>query len=193
MIGYNFTGRVRKVLVSAGDHARRLHHPFIAPDHLLLAILDDRDGVSATVLQALQVDLDQLQKQVEGLLQPGSNGAVGPDLPYTSRAKNVLENAMAEAQAMRHNYLACEHLLLGLLKTGSSDAATVLAEHGVTLERARTEAARVLGTARIPEPVPMIAEVPPAAALKVAKRAQLLAGVAMVLAVVALLVALVVR
>jgi ATP-dependent Clp protease ATP-binding subunit ClpC len=190
MTGYNFTDHVRKVLRFAREHAERLHHPYVAPEHLLLGIISEGEGVATAVLASLDVKLDMLQQSVEKRVKPGENGKVGPDLPYTNTAKKVLEYAMAEAQGLHHNYLGSEHLLLGVIRSGDNPATAALAEQHVTLERARDAAARLLGSELASSPAPMIAEVPAGAALRVARRAQVIALAALVVALTALVFAL---
>jgi ATP-dependent Clp protease ATP-binding subunit ClpC len=115
MNGYNFTERVRKVLAMAREEAERLRHEYVGTEHILLGLIREGEGVAAAVLQNLSVDLDDIQQQIEDTVKKGkAAAATGPDLPYTSRAKKVLELAMAEARDLTHNYVGTEHLLLGL-------------------------------------------------------------------------------
>src|SRR6058998_3481967 len=123
MNGYNFTERVRKVLAMA------------------------REEAAATVLQNLSVELDDIQQKIEETVKKGKAGqTTGPDLPYTSRAKKVLELAMSEARELNHSYVGTEHLLLGLLREEKGIAAQVLTDAGVNLDAARAETLRILGT-----------------------------------------------
>ncbi|HET7632979.1 MAG TPA: ATP-dependent Clp protease ATP-binding subunit [Gemmatimonadaceae bacterium] len=147
MNGYNFTERVRKVLAMAREEAARLHHEYVGTEHILLGLIREGEGVAATVLQNLNVELDEVQQKIEETVRKGKAAqATGPDLPYTSRAKKVLELAMAEARELNHSYVGTEHLLLGLLREEKGIAAQVLTEAGVGLEAARTETLRILGT-----------------------------------------------
>ncbi len=147
MNGYNFTERVRKVLAMAREEAARLHHEYVGTEHILLGLIREGEGVAATVLQNLNVDLDEVQQKIEDTVRKGKAAqATGPDLPYTSRAKKVLELAMAEARELNHSYVGTEHLLLGLLREEKGIAAQVLTEAGVSLEAARAETLRILGT-----------------------------------------------
>jgi ATP-dependent Clp protease ATP-binding subunit ClpA len=117
MNGYNFTERVRKVLAMAREEAERLRHEYVGTEHILLGLIREGEGVAAAVLQNLSVDLDEIQQKIEDTVKKGkAAAATGPDLPYTSRAKKVLELAMAEARDLAHNYVGTEHLLLGLLR-----------------------------------------------------------------------------
>ena len=147
MNGYNFTERVRKVLAMAREEAARLHHEYVGTEHILLGLIREGEGVAATVLQNLNVELDEIQQKIEETVKKGKAvQATGPDLPYTSRAKKVLELAMAEARELNHSYVGTEHLLLGLLREEKGIAAQVLTEAGVNLEAARAETLRILGT-----------------------------------------------
>ena len=147
MTGYNFTERVRKVLAMAREEAARLHHEYVGTEHVLLGIIREGEGVAATVLQNLSIELDDIHQKIEQGVKKGHAGqTTGPDLPYTSRAKKVLELAMDEAQELHHAYVGTEHLLLGLLREERGIAAQVLVDAGVTLDRARGETLRVLGT-----------------------------------------------
>lgn len=144
--GYNFTERVRKVLALSREEAGRLHE-YVGTEHLLLGLITDGEGVAAAVMQALGVDLAKVRTDIETQVKTGHAGdAVGPDLPYTSRAKKVLEWSMAEARDLNHHYVGTEHLLLGLLAEEKGIAAQVLVSHGLTLERARAETLRLLGS-----------------------------------------------
>src|SRR5437762_8871262 len=144
MNGYNFTERVRKVLAMAREEAARLHHEYVGTEHLLLGIIREGEGVAATVVQNLGVELHELRQRVEETLKKGKAGqARGPDLPYTSRAKKVLELAMSEATGIHHSYVGTEHLLLGLLAEEKGIAAHVLHSVDVTLDMARAEAMRI--------------------------------------------------
>src|SRR6187551_1131733 len=147
MNGYNFTERVRKVLAMAREEAARLHHEYVGTEHILLGLIREGEGVAATVLQNLSVELDEIQQKIEETVKKGKAAqATGPDLPYTSRAKKVLELAMSEARELSHSYVGTEHLLLGLLREEKGIAAQVLTDAGVNLEAARAETLRILGT-----------------------------------------------
>ena len=147
MNGYNFTERVRKVLAMAREEAARLHHEYVGTEHILLGLIREGEGVAAAVLQNLSVDLGEIQQKIEETVKKGKAAqATGPDLPYTSRAKKVLELAMGEARELNHSYVGTEHLLLGLLREEKGIAAQVLTDAGVNLEAARAETLRLLGT-----------------------------------------------
>ncbi|MES3033140.1 MAG: ATP-dependent Clp protease ATP-binding subunit [Gemmatimonadota bacterium] len=155
MNGYNFTERVRKVLAMAREEAARLHHEYVGTEHILLGLIREGEGVAAAVLQSLNVDLDEIQQKIEDTVKKGKAAqATGPDLPYTSRAKKVLELAMSEARELNHSYVGTEHLLLGLLREEKGIAAQVLTDSGVNLDAARTETLRLLGTEMPPGGTP---------------------------------------
>ena len=147
MQGYNFTERVRKVLAMARDESARLHHEYVGTEHMLLGLIREGEGVAAAVLQNLQADLDEIREKIEELVKRGRAGpAIGPDLPYTTRAKKVLELAMSEARELNHSYVGTEHILLGLLREEKGIAAQVLGWAGVDTPSVRAEVLRLLGT-----------------------------------------------
>src|SRR5436853_3921954 len=147
MNGYNFTERARKVLAMAREEAARLHHEYVGTENILLGLIREGEGVAATVLQNLSVELDEIQQKIEETVKKGKAAqTTGPDLPYTSRAKKVLELAMIEARELNHSYVGTEHLLLGLLREEKGIAAQVLTDAGVNLDAARAETLRILGT-----------------------------------------------
>jgi len=131
----------------AREEAERLRHEYVGTEHILLGLIREGEGVAAAVLQNLSVDLDEIQQTVEDTIKKGKAAAVtGPDLPYTSRAKKVLELSMAEAKDLGQKYVGTEHLLLGLLREEKGIAAQVLVHAGLTLDAARAETLRLLGT-----------------------------------------------
>ena len=145
-MNYNFTDRVRKVLAMAREEAIRLQHDYVGTEHILLGLIREGEGVAAAVLTNLSVDLDQIHERVEESVRKGKATIALGELPYTSRAKKVLEFAMAEARELNHSYVGTEHLLLGLLREEKGIAAQVLNSLGVTLEEARAETLKVLGS-----------------------------------------------
>jgi len=162
--GYNFTERVRKVLAMAREEAARLHHEYVGTEHILLALVREGEGVASTVLQNLSVDLDEVQQKVEDIVKKGrASHTTGPDLPYTSRAKKVLELAMSEARELSHSYVGTEHLLLGVIAEDKGIGSQVLQSQGVTLERARAETVRLLGPELAPATSPDAGRVHPVA------------------------------
>jgi ATP-dependent Clp protease ATP-binding subunit ClpA len=169
MQGMNFTEHARQVLWAARDHALKTRADAVATEHVLLSMLEQSDGVAITVLRTLgATDFDQLREALAraggaDLSDPAPRRPLavvrGPDLPYTWRAKRVLEFAMDEARQLSHSYIGTEHLLLGLLREKKGAAAQVLADAGVTAEGVRGAVLRVLQDG-LPEPVP---EPPPLA------------------------------
>ncbi|HEX2095384.1 MAG TPA: ATP-dependent Clp protease ATP-binding subunit [Longimicrobiaceae bacterium] len=145
-MNYNFTDRVRKVLAMAREEAIRLQHDYVGTEHILLGLIREGEGVAAAVLQNLSVDLEQIQERVEESVRRGKATIALGELPYTSRAKKVLEFAMAEARELNHSYVGTEHLLLGLLREEKGIAAEVLGQLGITLEDARRETLKLLGS-----------------------------------------------
>ena len=143
MNGYNFTERVRKVLAMAREEAVRLHHEYVGTEHLLLGLIREGEGVAAAVLRNFSVDFDQVQQKIEERVKKGE-AVTGPDLPFTSRAKQVLKLAMDEARDLGHGYVGTEHLLLGLIREGEGIAAQVLGDVGVNRDRTKTETLRLL-------------------------------------------------
>ena len=147
MNGYNFTERVRTVLAFSRDEASALHHEYVGTEHILLGILREGESVACAVLSGLHIDPDGVRHNLLQQVKRGKPGHdTGPDLPYTSRAKKVLELAMSEARDLGHSYVGCEHLLLGLLREERGIAAQVLADRGLTLARARAETLEILGS-----------------------------------------------
>ena len=147
MNAYDFTKRVRAVLARAREEAARLEHEYVGTEHLLLALARNDEGAAALVLERLNVDREALIRRVDAAVRPGGRpaSARGSDLPYTSRARVVLEKAMAAAAELNHSYVDTEHLLLGLILEERGIAAQVLSAVGVTLDVARAELLGVLG------------------------------------------------
>ncbi len=140
-----FTDRVRRVIYFARDEANRLQHDYIGTEHLLLGIVREGEGIAAKVLNKLDLDFEQIQQAVESMVKStGSSLTIG-EIPFTPRAKRVLELAIEEARLLGHNYVGTEHLLLGLIREGEGVAAQVLAELGVDRKRVREEVLRLLG------------------------------------------------
>src|ERR1051326_2930576 len=173
MNGYNFTDRVRKVLQMAREEAARLHHEYVGTEHILLGLIREGEGVAAAVLTNLNVDLDDIQQKIEETVKKGKAAAApGPDLPYTSRAKKVLELAMTEARELNHSYVGTEHLLLGLLREEKGIAAQVLPDGGATREQPRAETLRLLAS-DMPQPAQgAAAPAPPSSAPKSEKKSK---------------------
>ena len=145
-MNYNFTDRVRKVLAMAREEAVRLQHDYVGTEHILLGLIREGEGVAAEVLRNLAADLDDLLRLVEENIRAGKATTPIGELPYTTRAKKVLEYAMAESRELNHSYVGTEHLLLGLLREEKGLAARVLGELGIGLDEARAEMLKLLGT-----------------------------------------------
>lgn len=145
-MNYNFTDRVRKVLAMAREEAIRLQHDYVGTEHILLGLIREGEGVAAAVLTNLSVDLEQVHERIEESVRKGKATIALGELPYTSRAKKVLEYAMAEARELNHSYVGTEHLLLGLLREEKGIAAQVLNSLGVSLDEARAQTLKLLGS-----------------------------------------------
>ncbi|MBD3222185.1 AAA domain-containing protein [bacterium] len=142
-----FTQRVRKVLFLARDEAGRLQHEYIGTEHLLLGIIREGEGIAANVLRRLGIDFDRIQKEIEATVSP-MNGPVSiGEIPFTPRAKKVLELSIDEARLHNHNYVGTEHLLLALIREGEGIAADVLTRLGADHETVKREVMKQLGTA----------------------------------------------
>ncbi|MDH5268882.1 MAG: ATP-dependent Clp protease ATP-binding subunit, partial [Candidatus Krumholzibacteria bacterium] len=140
-----FTDRVRKVIYYARDEANRLQHDYIGTEHLLLGIVREGEGIAAKVLAKLELDFEQIQQAVENMVKSSGGTLTIGEIPFTPRAKRVLELAIEEARLLGHNYVGTEHLLLGLIREGEGVAAQVLAELGVDRKRVREEVLKLLG------------------------------------------------
>ncbi|HVP40119.1 MAG TPA: ATP-dependent Clp protease ATP-binding subunit [Candidatus Saccharimonadales bacterium] len=142
-----FTERVRKVMYLAREEAARLQHDYIGTEHLLLGVVREGEGIAATVLNNLGLDLDQIRQAVENMVSSSGGTLTIGEIPFTPRAKRVLELAVDEARQLGHNYVGTEHLLLGLIREGEGVAARVLMELGVDRKKVREETLKLLGGA----------------------------------------------
>jgi ATP-dependent Clp protease ATP-binding subunit ClpC len=146
MDGYNLTERVRKVLLMAREEAQRLHHEYVGTEHMLLALTREEGGVAAAALRSIEVDGAAIRHRIEEVVKVGNAAhQTGSDLPYTSRAKKVLELAMSAARELDHSYVGTEHLLLALAREGRGIACQILAERGATAETLLREITTLLG------------------------------------------------
>ncbi|MCK6439027.1 MAG: ATP-dependent Clp protease ATP-binding subunit, partial [Planctomycetes bacterium] len=142
----NFTERARKVLGLARQEAQKFNHEYIGTEHILLGLILEGSGVAANVLRNMEIDLRKIRLEIEKLVQQGPQMVTAPGkLPFTPRAKRVIDLAKQEAQALAHEYIGTEHLLLGLLKENEGIAAQVLMNLGVRLEEVREEVLELLG------------------------------------------------
>jgi len=140
-----FTERARKILALAQDEAKRLNHDYLGPEHILLGLIREGEGVAVEVLRNFDIDLESLKLDIEKEIPPGGNLAILGNVPFTPHSKKVLELAVEEARNMGHNYIGTEHLLFGLIREEESIASRILAKLGVTLERAKKEVINILG------------------------------------------------
>ncbi len=141
-----FTERARKVIVLAKEEAKRFNHDYIGTEHILLGLIKEGESVAAAVLQNLGLSLDTIRLEVEKLVQFGPSTIVSGDIPFTPKAKKVIELAMDEARRLGHNYIGTEHLLLGLIKEGEGVASHVLMNVGLDLNKVRSEVIKLLGS-----------------------------------------------
>ena len=145
-----FTDRARRVVVLAQGEARLLDHNYIGTEHLLLGLIAEGEGVGARALQALDVSLPSIRAQIEEIIGRGQTQPAG-HIPFTPRAKKVLELSLREALQLGHNYIGTEHLLLGLVREGEGVAAQVLGNLGVELDDVRTVVMTTLSVPQIPQ------------------------------------------
>jgi len=134
-----FTERARKVILLAKEEAKRFNHDYIGTEHILLGLIREGEGVAAAVLQKLGLSPEKIRLEVEKLVQSGPSTMVSGDIPFTPKAKKVIELAMEEARSLGHNYIGTEHLLLGLIREGEGVASQVLMNLGLDLNRVRNE------------------------------------------------------
>src|ERR1700736_264304 len=131
-----FTDRARRVVVLAQEEARMLNHNYIGTEHILLGLIHEGEGVAAKALESLGISLDAVRQQVEEIIGQGQQAPSG-HIPFTPRAKKVLELSRREAEQLGHNYIGTEHILLGLIREGGGVAAQVLVKLGADLNRVR--------------------------------------------------------
>ena len=138
-----FTDRARRVIVLAQDEARMLNHNYIGTEHLLLGLIHEGEGVAAKALESLGISLEAVRAQVEEIIGQGQQAPMG-HIPFTPRAKKVLELSMREALQLNHPYIGTEHILLGLIREGEGVAAQVLIKLGADLNRVRNQVLQLL-------------------------------------------------
>jgi hypothetical protein len=141
-----FTDRARRVVVLAQEEARLLNHNHIGTEHILLGLIHEGEGIAYLALTELGISLDAVRAQVEAEIGQGSE-APGGHIPFTPRAKKVLELSLREALQLGHNYIGTEHILLGLIREGEGVAAQVLVGLGADLDRVRQQVVQLLATA----------------------------------------------
>jgi ATP-dependent Clp protease ATP-binding subunit ClpA len=138
-----FTDRARRVVVLAQDEARMLNHGYIGTEHLLLGLIHEGEGVAARALEAMGISLDAVRQQVETIIGRGKEQVSG-HIPFTPRAKRVLELSLRESGQLGHTYIGTEHILLGLIREGQGVAAKVLVQLGADLNRVRQQVIQLL-------------------------------------------------
>jgi hypothetical protein len=176
-----FTDRARRVVVLAQEEARLLNHNYIGTEHILLGLIHEGEGVAAKALEQLGISLEAVRDRVQSIIGEGGGAPTG-HIPFTPRAKKVLELSLREALQLGHNYIGTEHILLGLVREGEGVAAQVLVNLGADLSAVRQQVVQLLSGytmrgrrgARF-EPSPMMSHQTPAAA-KAAVEARRLAG-----------------
>ena len=138
-----FTDRARRVVVLAQEEARLLNHSYIGTEHILLGLIHEGEGVAAKALESLGISLEAVRSQVEEMIGQGGTSPSG-HIPFTPRAKKVLELSLREALQLGHNYIGTEHILLGLIREGEGVAAQVLIKLGADLSRVRQQVIQLL-------------------------------------------------
>src|ERR1700685_2973860 len=133
-----FTDRARRVVVLAQDGARMLKHNYIGTEHILLGLIRESEGVAAKARESLGISLDAVRQQVEEIIGQGQQPPSG-HIPFTKRAKKVLEMSLLESVQLGQNYIGTEHILLGLIREGDGVAAQVLVKLGADLNRVRQQ------------------------------------------------------
>ncbi len=138
-----FTDRARRVVVLAQEEARLLNHSYIGTEHILLGLIHEGEGVAAKAMESLGISLEAVRNQVEEIIGQGGSSPSG-HIPFTPRAKKVLELSLREALQLGHNYIGTEHILLGLIREGEGVAAQVLVKLGADLSRVRQQVIQLL-------------------------------------------------
>jgi len=138
-----FTDRARSVVVFAQEEARMLNHDYIGTEHILLGLIHEGEGVAAKALESLGISLEAVRSQVEEIIGR-RDSAPTSHIPFTPRAKKVLELSLREAIQLGHNYIGTEHILLGLIREGEGVAAQVLQKLGAELKRVRQKVTELL-------------------------------------------------
>jgi hypothetical protein len=148
-----FTDRARQVVVLAQEEARRLDHNYVGTEHILLGLISEGGGVAARALESLGIGLDAVRQQVEEIIGQGQQAPSG-HIPFTPRAKKVLELSLRESMQLGHTYIGTEHILLGLVREGDGVAAQVLVRLGADLNRVRQQVIQLLAGRAAAEPGP---------------------------------------
>lgn len=140
---HGFTDRARNAVALAHEEARRLDHNYVGTEHILLGLLRERHGVAATALIDLGIAVKDVRAEIEAIIGRGEAPLTGP-IPFTPQAKRVLKHALEEAQALGHNYIGTEHILLGLSKEPEGIAGEILTKRGATQDRLRRKVISLL-------------------------------------------------
>jgi hypothetical protein len=148
-----FTDRARRVIVLAQEEARMLNHNYIGTEHILLGLVREGEGVAAEALESLGISLDAVRQQVEEIIGQGQEAPTG-HIPFTPRAKKVLELSLRESLQLGHNYIGTEHILLGLIREGDGVAAQVLVRLGADLNRVRHQVIQLIAGRPLGEGAP---------------------------------------
>ena len=138
-----FTGRARQVVVLAQDEARLLRHNYIGTEHLLMGLLREEEGLAARVLDTLDVDAEEVRAEIGRIVGRGDDVTTG-QIPFTPRAKKVLDLSLREALSLGHGHIGTEHLLLGLVRENDGIAARILLERGLDAEQIRNAVIQML-------------------------------------------------
>ena len=144
-MGTRFTERAQRVILIAQEEAKRLNHDYVGTEHILLGLIALGEGVASQVLASLGTDLRKVRAEIEKIVGIGDNMMLLGEIPFTPRAKKVLEYAVEEAQHMSHSYIGTEHILMGLIREEEGVAARVLENLGLKLETVREEVLSILG------------------------------------------------
>jgi Clp amino terminal domain, pathogenicity island component len=147
-----FTDRARRVVVLAQDEARRLNHNYIGTEHILLGLIHEGQGVAAKALESMGISLQAVRAQVEEIIGQGQQAPSG-HIPFTPRAKKIMELSLRESLQLGHNYIGTEHILLGLIREGDGVAAQVLVKLGADLNRVRQQVIQLLHGHQVKEPL----------------------------------------
>jgi ATP-dependent Clp protease ATP-binding subunit ClpC len=159
-----FTDRARRVVVLAQEEARMLNHNYIGTEHILLGLIHEGEGVAAKALESLGISLEAVRSQVEEIIGQGQQAPSG-HIPFTPRAKKVLELSLREALQLGHNYIGTEHILLGLIREGEGVAAQVLVKLGADLNKVRQQVIQLLNGYQAKEPAGTASEAAPSTSL----------------------------
>ena len=155
-----FTDKARRVVVLAQEEAKLLNHNYIGTEHILLGLIHEGEGVAAKALEALGINLEQVREQVQDIIGQGQQAPSG-HIPFTPRAKKVLELSLREALQLGHSYIGTEHLLLGLIREGEGVAAQVLTKLGADTNKVRQQVSQLLSGYQGKEAVSLCGETNP--------------------------------